>query len=59
MATAAEQNFDPTTATTQEAVAAEHLIHGLIAIAKGPDYCLCGSTWPCARLNEQQETQPR
>jgi hypothetical protein len=22
-------------------------IHGLVAIANGPDYCLCGHTWPC------------
>jgi hypothetical protein len=24
------------------------LPHGLVAIANGPDYCLCGETWPCA-----------
>jgi len=24
-----------------------HLTHGLVAIANGPDYCLCGLTWPC------------
>jgi hypothetical protein len=25
------------------------LIHGLVAIANGPDYCLCGQNWPCTR----------
>jgi hypothetical protein len=24
-----------------------HAIHGLVAIANGPDYCLCGNVWPC------------
>lgn len=24
-----------------------HPIHGLVAIANGPDYCLCGNHWPC------------
>jgi hypothetical protein len=24
-----------------------HAVHGLIAIANGPDYCLCGNHWPC------------
>jgi hypothetical protein len=24
-----------------------HAIHGLVAIANGPDYCLCGNHWPC------------
>ncbi len=23
-------------------------LHELVAIANGPDYCLCGQTWPCA-----------
>ena len=27
--------------------AARHQIHGLVAIANGPDYCLCGENWPC------------
>jgi hypothetical protein len=26
-----------------------HALHGLVAIANGPDYCLCGRTWPCER----------
>jgi len=26
---------------------APHAIHGLVAIANGPDYCLCGNHWPC------------
>jgi hypothetical protein len=26
---------------------AAHLVHGLVAIANGPDYCLCGGQWPC------------
>lgn len=26
---------------------AAHPIHGLVAIANGPDYCLCGNVWPC------------
>lgn len=26
---------------------AQHSLHGLVAIANGPDYCLCGRTWPC------------
>lgn len=28
-------------------------IHGLVAIANGPDYCLCGQNWPCARQVER------
>lgn len=24
-----------------------HAVHGLVAIANGPDYCLCGNPWPC------------
>jgi hypothetical protein len=24
-----------------------HRVHGLVAIANGPDYCLCGNVWPC------------
>jgi hypothetical protein len=24
-----------------------HAVHGLVAIANGPDYCLCGNVWPC------------
>lgn len=35
----------------------EHLIHGLIAITDGPDYCLCGTTWPCPR-REDRDAQP-
>jgi hypothetical protein len=27
--------------------ATRHAIHGLVAIANGPDYCLCGNHWPC------------
>jgi hypothetical protein len=26
-----------------------HVTHGLVAIANGPDYCLCGHTWPCEK----------
>jgi hypothetical protein len=26
-----------------------HAMHGLVAIANGPDYCLCGRTWPCEK----------
>ena len=26
---------------------ARHAVHGLVAIANGPDYCLCGNPWPC------------
>jgi hypothetical protein len=26
-----------------------HALHGLVAIANGPDYCLCGRTWPCEK----------
>ncbi|MGH3417239.1 MAG: hypothetical protein ACRDVE_06720 [Actinocrinis sp.] len=29
-----------------------HFLHGLVAIANGPDYCLCGLTWPCAQRAE-------
>jgi hypothetical protein len=29
------------------AAPAPHQIHGLVAIANGPDYCLCGNLWPC------------
>lgn len=28
---------------------APHDLHGLVAIANGPDYCLCGRTWPCEK----------
>ena len=38
----------PTGARTATATV-EHLVHGLVAIANGPDYCLCGATWPCSR----------
>ncbi len=24
-----------------------HTLHGLVALSNGPDYCLCGRTWPC------------
>ena len=34
---------------TAEALHAMHALHGLVAIANGPDYCLCGRTWPCSR----------
>jgi hypothetical protein len=27
-----------------------HPVHGLVAIANGPDYCLCGNLWPCRPL---------
>jgi hypothetical protein len=26
--------------------------HELVAIAQGPDYCLCGNTWPCEKRAE-------
>lgn len=26
-----------------------HALHGLVAISNGPDYCLCGRTWPCEK----------
>jgi hypothetical protein len=29
-----------------------HLTHGLVAIANGPDYCLCGHTWPCDKRTD-------
>ncbi len=29
------------------AAEAPRTVHGLVAIANGPDYCLCGGTWPC------------
>jgi len=29
-----------------------HPVHGLIAIANGPDYCLCGNLWPCRPADE-------
>jgi hypothetical protein len=29
-----------------------HQTHGLVAIANGPDYCLCGHTWPCDKRGE-------
>jgi hypothetical protein len=35
---------------TQHAYA--HAVHGLVAIAKGPDYCLCGNLWPCRPSEE-------
>ena len=35
------------------AVESLHLTHGLVAIANGPDYCLCGHTWPCDRRTEE------
>lgn len=44
-------------AATAEPMPGEHLIHGLIAIADGPDYCLCGTTWPCP-LREDRNAQP-
>jgi hypothetical protein len=30
-----------------QSTTARHAIHGLVAIANGPDYCLCGNHWPC------------
>ncbi|HZU57869.1 MAG TPA: hypothetical protein VFA06_18495 [Actinocrinis sp.] len=29
-----------------------HALHGLVAIANGPDYCLCGRTWPCEKRTD-------
>lgn len=29
-----------------------HAIHGLVAIANGDDYCVCGNVWPCAKRSE-------
>jgi hypothetical protein len=29
-----------------------HAVHGLVAIANGPDYCLCGNLWPCRPSTE-------
>ena len=34
---------------------ARHAIHGLVAIANGPDYCLCGNFWPCRPEAESAE----
>lgn len=31
-----------------------HAIHGLVAIANGPDYCLCGNRWPCRPTTPEQ-----
>ena len=28
-------------------ILSRHAVHGLVAIANGPDYCLCGNPWPC------------
>ena len=42
---AAPQTPDAGLATAE----ALHAMHGLVAIANGPDYCLCGRTWPCDR----------
>ena len=40
----------PQTADTSLATAeALHALHGLVAIANGPDYCLCGRAWPCEK----------
>jgi hypothetical protein len=33
--------------TLTDAPISRHAIHGLVAIANGPDYCLCGNLWPC------------
>lgn len=30
-----------------------HVAHELVAIAQGPDYCLCGNTWPCEKRPSQ------
>ena len=27
-------------------------VHGLVAIANGPDFCLCGNAWPCRPARE-------
>jgi len=59
MARTTEQHSSRSTAAADEAVTAEHLVHGLIAIANGPDYCLCGGTWPCDRQEGRLESQPR
>jgi hypothetical protein len=32
-----------------------HVTHGLVAIANGPDYCLCGRTWPCDERVDETE----
>jgi hypothetical protein len=46
----AETGAPPTARAEQAAPgAALHLTHGLVAIGNGPDYCLCGHTWPCDR----------
>jgi len=60
MASTAQRTAEPTPQDTTAAPATsdtigattttvEHLVHGLVAIANGPDYCLCGATWPCSR----------
>ena len=59
MARTTEQHSDQPASARGEAVTAEHLVHGLIAIANGPDYCMCGATWPCAREVEPGAAQPR
>lgn len=40
-------------ASTTATATVEHLVHGLVAIANGPDYCLCGATWPCSRREDR------
>lgn len=52
MARNAQRTADPAPQDTDTATA-EHSVHGLVAITDGPDYCLCGSTWPCPRRPEQ------
>jgi hypothetical protein len=37
----------PTHQVRRPPTASMHVMHGLIAISNGPDYCLCGQTWPC------------
>jgi hypothetical protein len=62
MASTAELQSDPagpagqeTVLVEQETVLVEHLVHGLVAIANGPDYCLCGGAWPCARREDRPQ----
>ena len=48
------ENSAPSAACGGHVVPGEplHLTHGLVAIANGPDYCLCGHTWPCDRRTD-------
>lgn len=58
MASTDERHSDRMSPAGNEADAIEHLVHGLIAIANGPDYCMCGATWPCARQEDRRADQP-